>query len=98
MFHAGHFHIPTSADSARARHALARPEVSLTHYVDIDIAIIAHGRATLIGTEHPDFGPLNADFTAEWFQQLCARGEGVYLRLDARALYTYARDMAAFAP
>ena len=47
-----HTHV---VDSTRARHATARPEISLTHYVDIDIAIIAHGVAALVGPAHPDF-------------------------------------------
>jgi hypothetical protein len=97
VFFGGRFHMPKSASSARARHAVSRPEISLTHYVDVDVAIIAHGVAEIVGPEHPAFAPLNAHYQAEWFQQLCARGEGVYLRLDARTLYTYVRDPVAFA-
>jgi hypothetical protein len=96
VFFGGRFHLPTSATSSRVRHATARPEISLTHYVDVDAAIIAHGVAVLVGSQHPDFAALNARYPAEWFQQLCERGDGVYLRLDARALFTYARDPAAF--
>jgi hypothetical protein len=96
VFFGGRFHMPTSASSTRARHVAARPEISVTHYVDVDVAIIAHGTATLVGPQHPDFAALNAHYPAEWFQQLCEWSEGVYVRLDARALYTYARDPAAF--
>ena len=96
VFFGGRFYIPTSSTSTRARHATARPEISLTHYVDIEVAIIAHGVAALVGPAHPDFAPLNAHYQAAWFQQLCERGDGVYVRLDARALFTYARDPGAF--
>jgi hypothetical protein len=96
VFFGGRFHMPTSSTSTRARHAASRPEISLTHYVDVDVAIIAHGAAVLVGPEHPDFAALNAQYRAEWFQQLCKRDDGVYVRLDARALFTYARDPAAF--
>ena len=94
----GRFYIPTSLSSARALHAATRPEISLTHYVDVDVdvAIIAHGMAVLVGAGHPDFDALNARYQAAWFQQLCARDDGVYLRVDARTLVTYARDPAAF--
>ena len=91
LFFRGRFHVPTVATSARARHVAERPAVSLTHYSGNDLAIIAHGRATVLSPDHPDFGTLEEVFVASGGEGVLNWGEGVYLRVEAERLYTFAR-------
>ena len=69
----------------------ARPAVSLTHYVGNDLAIIAHGTATVIPAEHADFAALETMQRAASGSSVHDWGEGVYLRVEAETLVTYAR-------
>ena len=71
----------------------ARPAVSLTHYVGNDLAIIAHGTAAVIPEGHSDFALLetmqrganeSGESVRDW-------GEGVFLRVEAETLVTFAR-------
>ena len=91
LFLRGRFHVPTVATSARARHAAERPAVSLTHYSGNDLAIIAHGRATVLSPDHPDFAILEEVFVASGGEGVLTWGEGVYLRVEAERFYTFAR-------
>lgn len=91
MFVHGCFHIPTIASAARAKHILKRPVVSLTHYVGLDLAIIIHGQATVIPADAPTFiqlDDLHRNFSG---QSVLSWGEGIYLRINADVLYSFAR-------
>src|SRR5579863_9633629 len=55
LFVRGRFAIPTVASAVRARHVAARPAVSLTLYDGNELAIIAHGQATILVEGEPDF-------------------------------------------
>ena len=88
----GSFFLPTVAESARARHVLTRPGASLTYFEGTELAVIAHGRAVIVGADDPEFAELDAtqvdvggQSVREW------QGRGAYLRLDAERMYTYAR-------
>jgi hypothetical protein len=91
LFYRGFFHVPTVAASARARHVSKRPAVSLTYYEGNDLAVIVHGRAVALGPDDPSFAELDAlqrehgESPSEW-------GEGIFLRVEADVLYTYASD------
>lgn len=91
LFYRGRFHVPTVADSARARHVRKRPSVSLTYYRGNDLAVIAHGRAEPLYRDHPDFGELDALEREHAGTSVLDWGEAVYLRVDPQALYTFAR-------
>jgi Pyridoxamine 5'-phosphate oxidase len=87
------FHVPSVAQAARARHLAARPAASLTYFEGTDLAVIAHGSATIIDAAHPDFAELDelqvqsgGGSVREW------SGDGVYLRVDADRVFTYARE------
>jgi hypothetical protein len=91
LFWRARFYVPTVATAARTRHILMRPGISLTHYVENDLAIIVHGHAILLSLGDPDFDMLeelhrqsNGVSVQDW-------GEGVYLKIEADLLYTYAR-------
>jgi Pyridoxamine 5'-phosphate oxidase len=86
------FHVPTVAQAARTRHLAARPAASLTYFEGTELAVVAHGRMAIIGASEPEFAELDAvqvecagQSPTEW------QGDGVYLRLDADRLFTYAR-------
>lgn len=91
LFSRGRFYIPTVATAARTRMVMARPAVSLTHFVGDDLAIIAHGSATVIPVDHADFAALEAMHREANGQSVRDWGEGAYLRVEAETLVTFAR-------
>ncbi len=92
LFFRGRFHVPTVTTAARTRHLRERPAASLTLYEGNELAIVAHGRAGILGQDHPDFPALEEAFggsVLDW-------GEGVYLRVEAGRLFTFARRPELF--
>jgi hypothetical protein len=86
------FHVPTVAESARARHLARRPAASLTYFEGIDIAVIAHGHVRIIGQADPAFAELDAALTGDGRESPTEwSGSAVYLRMEPATLYTYAR-------
>ena len=51
---------PPVAEAARARHFARRPGASLTYFEGTDLAVVAHGHATIIDERDPDFAELDA--------------------------------------
>lgn len=96
IFYRGQFYIPTVAEAARTKHIARRPAVSLTHFADDGLAIIVHGEAAIVRQGDPEFAPVEAIQRASRGTSVREWGEGVYLRVDARVIYTYARDLAAY--
>jgi hypothetical protein len=92
LFVRGDFHVPTVAQAARTRHLAVRPAASLTYFEGTDLAVVAHGQVAIIDDADPAFAELDAlqvecgnQSVREW------QGDGVYLRLAADRLFTYAR-------
>jgi hypothetical protein len=90
------FYVPTVAEAARARHLAARPGASLSYFEGIDLAVVAHGKATIIGADDARFAELDAtqiecgnQSVREW------EGTGVYLNIEPASLFTFARYPAA---
>jgi hypothetical protein len=96
LFYRGQFHVPTMAGAVRVVHVRRRPSVSLTHFVLNRVAIIAHGQASVVAVGHPDFATLDELYRAAWWTTIREQKEGVYLRIEAAALYTWARDPAEY--
>jgi len=96
LFFRGRFYIPTIATAVRTRHVMKHSAVSLTHFVGNDLAIIVHGHATVISQDHPDFAALEELQRASAGLSVRDWGEGAYLRVDAQAIYTFARDPAQY--
>ena len=97
FLHAG-FYVPTVAEAVRARHIAQRPASSLTYFERTDLAVIAHGQATIISADHPDFAELDAAQVACGNQSVRDwQGHGVYLHLHPARLYTYAREPDRYA-
>ncbi len=94
LFYRGKFYIPTLASAVRTKHVLKRPGVSLTCFAGDGLAIIVHGTATVIAPAHTDFAAVDG-LLREYSEMSVLEwgdGDGVYLRVDAKVMYTYARD------
>lgn len=87
----GNIYLPTVATAARTRHIEKRPAVSLTLLRENELAIIVHGSASIINSDHQDFKTLE-DCLYEFSHTKAGEwGEGVYLHVHADAIYTYNR-------
>src|SRR6266480_1540763 len=91
LLYRGDIYIPTVATAARTRHIMKRPAVSLTLFRENELAIIVHGYATIISREHEDFEALENLLYAATHTKAGEWGEGVYLHIQAEAIYTYNR-------
>ena len=89
LLYRGEIYIPTVATAARTRHIMKRPAVSLTLFRENELAIIVHGYATVISREHEDFEALENLLYAATHTKAGEWGEGVYLHIQAEAIYTY---------
>lgn len=96
LFFRGRFHVPTVATAARTRHLVQRPAASLTLYEGDDLAVIVHGRAEVLGPDHPDFPVLEETFRGSGGGSVLEWGEGVYVRVEAEKFYTFARHPGRF--
>jgi Pyridoxamine 5'-phosphate oxidase len=93
LFVRGAFCVPSIAQAARARHLAQRPAASLTYFEGNDLAVIAHGRMTVVSDGDPAFDELDElQVNAGMESPRGWSGDAVYLRLDADRLFTYARD------
>ena len=91
FFYRGNFYIPTTMQAARVRHIRRQPALSLTLFEGIDLAVIVHGNAVVLVEGAPEFEALidiqrsgQGETVRDW-------GEGAFIRIDATAIYTYAR-------
>jgi hypothetical protein len=97
IFYRAKFHIPTADYSRRVAHVRQRNTVSLTHFVLNSVAVIVHGRAAVLSDDDPDFGALDVFHDGgSWWRDLRAKRAGVYLRVDAERVYSWAADPSAF--
>lgn len=95
LFH-GRFYIPTVATALRTRHVLQRPAVSFTYYQGNDVAVIVHGESVVIPFDHADFAALEAFQREMSGSSVQEWGEGVFLHIIPRTIYTYAHFPARF--
>jgi len=97
LFYRAQFWIPTVMTAARTRHIQRHLAVSLTHFDGVDLAIIVHGQARLATPDTPAFATLEDMQRANSTDGTTVRdwGDGVYLQIEADALYTFARDPTA---
>jgi len=89
LLYRGEIYLPTVATAARTRHIMKRPAVSLTLFRENELAIIVHGYATIISPDHEDFETLESLLYASTHTKAGEWGEGVYLHIQAEAIYTY---------
>jgi Pyridoxamine 5'-phosphate oxidase len=91
----GVFHIPTTRSAARSRMIARRPEVSLTAFDGIDIAIIVHGRSALVGEDAPEFDRLDAAHLAAGsgssVRSWGKGGEGCFIAVRPETIVSFTR-------
>lgn len=75
---------------------MQRPATSLTLYEGDDLAVILHGKAEVLDQDHPDFPPLEEALRGSGGGSVLQWVEGVYLRVEAEKLYTFARHPERF--
>lgn len=98
LFVRGRFYVPTVAESVRTRQLAKRPGASLTYFEGIDLAVIAHGEAAIIAEEQQEFDELDAVQLAVGNQSPRQwGGTAVYLRIEAKSLFTFTRYPERFA-
>jgi N-acetylglutamate synthase-like GNAT family acetyltransferase len=91
LLYRGEIYLPTVATAMRTRHVMKRPAVSLTLFRENELAIIVHGSATIISPGHADFETLEHLLYEATHTKAGEWGEGVYLHIQAEAIYTYNR-------
>lgn len=91
-----YFYIPTLESATRTRHVVNRPGVSFTLYQGNELAVIAHGNATIIWPDQAAFAEVESCMRECSGQGVSDWGEGVFLRMDPAILYTYARELEAY--
>src|SRR6266568_1008472 len=92
--------VQTVALATRTRHVMKRPAVSLTLFRVVcgqeeqknELAIIVHGSAAIVSPDHADFETLENLLYASTHTKAGEWGEGVYLHIQAEAIYTYNRQ------
>jgi hypothetical protein len=92
----GQFYIPTVVTAARTKHILHYPAVSFTFYQGNGFAVIAHGTATIIEPNQPNFADLETLQQKATGTSVREWGEGVFLQITSNTLFTYARDIDLF--
>ncbi len=91
LFFRGSFHVPTVAESARARNVARRPAVSLSYFEGTAMAVIVHGRATTIEANHPAFAVLDELQVASGVESPTSwDGSPLYIKVEAATIFTYA--------
>jgi hypothetical protein len=109
-FHRGRFYFGSSPDSVRFRHIRARPAVSAAHTIGEQLAVIVHGKATVIDMASPDqagaraqlLGTYGADpaFTDYLIEHHNGDWNGwfegaMYARIDAERMFTFSSSRSA---
>jgi hypothetical protein len=93
VFFRGTFWIPTVEHAARTRMLRVNPAASLSYYEGNRLAVILHGWAEVLGQGWGEFSRLEALLEEVGGQspRRWEHGPGVFLRLEAERVYTYAR-------
>ena len=77
--------------SILVKHILHHPAISFTYYQGNDVALIVHGEAISIHSNHSDFVAVETLQRETSGQSVREWGEGVFLQITAKTIYTFAR-------
>jgi uncharacterized pyridoxamine 5'-phosphate oxidase family protein len=89
FFH-GKFHLSTDLDSLRARHLRKRPALSLTYFEGADPVILAHGSATFVHQDRPEFAALDSIWRKEYGKSILELSDTVlFIRVDPSKMLAY---------
>jgi hypothetical protein len=91
VFVRGRFTVSTGARAARLRHLRANPACSAVHVVGDDIAVVAHGHATILEEGDPGVDELDRIWTEIYGSSPFSWGTGVvFMRVEPTSLWAYA--------
>jgi hypothetical protein len=96
ILYRGEFYIPTVAAAARVKHIERGSAISLSYFEQGDFAVIVHGRGQIVRLADPVFADLEKVQKESTGQTVRDWGEGVYIRVFADRLYTFARHPERF--
>jgi general stress protein 26 len=86
----------TSATAAKARHLRARPQVSVAHIDNEELAVFAHGRVAEMREADPDWAPTIEHWTAHYGSSPLSWADEIRMyRLRPHWMVGYAADRAA---
>jgi hypothetical protein len=96
LFFRGHLWFGSSPDSVRFTHVRARPQVSATHVRGEELAVVAHGTATIVDVAAAEHGAF-ADYCVEIYGESWRDwGDGAaYARIDATTMFASRLPAAA---
>jgi uncharacterized pyridoxamine 5'-phosphate oxidase family protein len=93
----GRFAIPTVAAAVRTRHVQRQPAISFTLYQANSLAVIVHGEAVIVRQNHPEFAEFEAFQREVSGTSVLNWGEGVFLLVMPKTIYTYAHEPENYA-
>ncbi len=91
LFFRGRFWFGSSPESVRFRHLATRPQVSVSHTVGEELAVIVHGeahRVDLAAPEHTGFRDYLVEIYGPGWSDWGAGAP--YARIDATRMFTFA--------
>jgi uncharacterized pyridoxamine 5'-phosphate oxidase family protein len=89
FFH-GRFHLSTDVGSLRARHLRKQPALSLTYFEGADPVVLAHGTATFVRRDRPEFAALDAIWKKEYGRSILElSGTALFVRLDPAKMFAF---------
>lgn len=102
-FHRGHWYFGSSPESVRVKHIRARPAVSAAYTVGEELAVIVHGKATIIDVVSPEQDAFRAQLMETYgndpaFTDYLEKhdtswddwfAEALYARIDAEKMFTF---------
>lgn len=101
IFYRGAFHFGSADDSLRRRHLDARPQVSATHLPGEELAVVVHGRATVLDMQDPANAGLRRAildiyvprYGPEWEHDILDTGS-FYARIEPERMLAFHMDGA----
>jgi pyridoxamine 5'-phosphate oxidase-like protein len=95
----GRFQLSTPSTTARARDLRRNPRISLTYFEGDDLAVIAHGTATIVDTDHPSFADADAACRHVYESSALDWSESsVYIVVEPETLFAMCRNPGRLAP
>lgn len=91
VFIRGRFTVSTGGRAARLRHLRANPACSAAHMDGDVVAVVAHGRATILGQDDPGVEEIEPVWREIYGSSPFEWGEGVvFMRVEPSSMWAYA--------
>jgi hypothetical protein len=95
----GRFQLSTPSTTARARDLRRNPRTSLTYFEGDDLAVIAHGTATIVDQNHPSFADADAACRHVYESSALDWSESsIYVVVEPETMFAMCRKPGRLAP